>query len=549
MFKKLFLIALLGTSQLWAQGSALLVGGGAEDYGSWSDIPYGWFVQQADSGKIINIDASSASDWYPSYFKSLGASDAEALQISNRTEANDSSVYKKLIEAGGIFMEGGDQYDYVSNWKGTLVGEAIHYVFSKGGAIGGTSAGLAVLGDVVFDAKFGSSYPEQAAYNAYHPDIHLEDDFLHILPDILTDSHFHSRGRMGRLVPMLAQRIQDDGDDNITGIGVADKTALCIEPDGRATAWGHGTVTILYKTENSVVKAEAGKPVLFTHIGFDQLVHGAVYDLNSRQVLDGGEYMDAYAWVEPPTFTYPDTVLNGSDASLTALGDVDVRRLTGSELNAWNGNLRWQEGNSTIPGTVIIPQLYDDNDYYENRFVGGMWAATENPGLTVIWADNNNSIAVSPNGDIKSDKILYVLETYGAAWFGVNGFEPTNYCGIAGARLHFIDASARYNLNNRFVTSLEKETPRVPRKTMLYPAYPNPFNPQTRIRFFLPRQQFTRISVFDNRGSRVKELHSGDMAAGEHTLSLNAEDLASGVYYLHLRSGGFIATQKLLLLR
>jgi len=64
--RKFYLFYLM--THLSAQGSVMLVGGNAESYGGWSDDPYGWFVQQADSGKIVNIDVSEASDWYPAYF-------------------------------------------------------------------------------------------------------------------------------------------------------------------------------------------------------------------------------------------------------------------------------------------------------------------------------------------------------------------------------------------------------------------------------------------------------------------------------------------------
>ena len=70
MIRYIFLILI---NNLIAQGSIMLVGGGGEGYGSWSDQPYGWFVEKADSGKIINIDVDETSDWYPTYFISLGA--------------------------------------------------------------------------------------------------------------------------------------------------------------------------------------------------------------------------------------------------------------------------------------------------------------------------------------------------------------------------------------------------------------------------------------------------------------------------------------------
>ncbi len=286
---------------LYSQGSALLVGGGQENYHAWSDLPYGWFVQKADSGKIINIDVSTASSWYPAYFKWLGAaSTSHEFQISTRAAANDSATFQELISARGIFIEGGDQWQYVSTWKGTLVEDAIHFVFSQGGVIGGTSAGLAILGEIVFDAKFGTAYPDQVAYNPYHSRVSFTDDFLHILPNVFTDSHFHTRARLGRLVPMLARRIQDYANDDIMGIGVDENTAFCIESDFTGVTYGEGTVTILWKSDSSYIKAVTGLPPTFTHLRYFQLNHSAVFSLLDRSLIDPGQYLQG--WPSPSSF-------------------------------------------------------------------------------------------------------------------------------------------------------------------------------------------------------------------------------------------------------
>ena len=185
---------------LIAQGSVMLVGGGGENYNSWSDEPYSWFVEQAGHGKIINIDVDESSEWYQAYFIYLGAdSTSHNLQIATIEDANNPFIYQELLSADGIFIEGGDQWDYISTWKNTLVQTAIEYIYDNGGVIGGTSAGLAVLGEVVFDAEHGSLTSDQAAYNPYHYRISITDDFLNILPGVLTDSHFNDRGRLGRL--------------------------------------------------------------------------------------------------------------------------------------------------------------------------------------------------------------------------------------------------------------------------------------------------------------------------------------------------------------
>src|SRR6056297_2854648 len=323
---------------LLAQGSLMLVGGGGEDYNSWSDLPYQWFVEQADSGIIINIDVDEASNWYSGYFQSFGADHgSQALQIASKSVANDSATYELLIQAKGIFMEGGDQWDYVSTWKNTLVEDAIKKVFADGGVIGGTSAGLAVLGEVVFDAKFGSSYPDQAAENSRHTDIHLSNDLFDLMPGVLTDSHFHPRGRMGRLVPMMAKWKTDTG-QNLTGIGVDDKTAFCIDENSQGIVYGKASVTIIQPTANSVCESIAGESVKYTDLRFDQLVHGIEYDLNTLSVLNADEKLQSFDY-QDESYNYTVLSLDGNDDNILSYGSVEVGNLTGSETNAWYGRL------------------------------------------------------------------------------------------------------------------------------------------------------------------------------------------------------------------
>jgi len=306
-----------------AQGSLLLVGGGSEDYQGWSDEPYGWFVAQADSGKIINIDVDEASDWYSGYFGVLGADESShKLRIPDRSSANDSSVYTELISARGIFIEGGDQWDYVQTWKGTLVEDAINQIFQGGGAIGGTSAGLAILGGVAFDAKYGTAYPDYAAYNPYYNRLHFEDDFLELLPGVLTDTHFQERGRIGRLVPMLARRIVDFQEPDITGIGVDAQSAFCIDQNCVGTGYGN-TVTILYKDADSEIELTENRPLSLTNIHFDQLLSGAEYDLQTHQLLNPGDYLSEVNITSEPR-NYTATTLTGSDTAIAGFGEIQV---------------------------------------------------------------------------------------------------------------------------------------------------------------------------------------------------------------------------------
>lgn len=537
---------------VYPQGSVLLVGGGEENYYDWSDIPYGWFVQKADSGKIINIDVSTASSWYPAYFNWLGASSiSHEFQISTRSAANDSATYTELISARGIFIEGGDQWQYVSTWKGTLVEDAIHYVFSQGGAIGGTSAGLAILGEIVFDAKFGSAYPDQVAYNPYHNRVSFTDDFLHILPNVFTDSHFHTRARLGRLVPMLARRIQDYSNNDIIGIGIDENTAFCVDNTLTGIAYGEGTVTILFKSDNSYIKAVPDQPPTFTNIKYFQLNHSASFNLSNRTLVDPGQYLQGWSAPTPFSPVYLDTVLNGSDASTAELGEVVIGNLTSNVFNAWRGQLTQSAGTAAIPHSVIIPKLWNNLDLAENRFIAGMYGIATHPHFVAIYLDDNTQIHISTEGVLVADKLLYILDSYDASHSGFIQFRTTNYPGLIDAKLHFLGNGDSYNLtNHEAIISIKKtENPQVSTDFELGQNYPNPFNSTTIFDYRISQSGSVSLEIYNSNGALQKRIYHQFQNAGRYFYRWNALDCPSGVYFYRLGFNNHYISRKCILLR
>jgi subtilisin family serine protease len=89
----------------------------------------------------------------------------------------------------------------------------------------------------------------------------------------------------------------------------------------------------------------------------------------------------------------------------------------------------------------------------------------------------------------------------------------------------------------------------LPQKFALYPPYPNPFNPETVIRFDLPKTSFVTAVLYNLNGRRVKALLEGEISAGSHELLINAADLPSGMYFLNLQSDDLRACEKLVLLK
>jgi subtilisin family serine protease len=84
---------------------------------------------------------------------------------------------------------------------------------------------------------------------------------------------------------------------------------------------------------------------------------------------------------------------------------------------------------------------------------------------------------------------------------------------------------------------------------MALASFPNPFNPETTVRFSLPQAGFTEIAVFDVNGRRVAALHRGMLVRGEHSFRFDAESLASGVYVVRAQTGNAAVFRKITLVK
>jgi len=95
-------------------------------------------------------------------------------------------------------------------------------------------------------------------------------------------------------------------------------------------------------------------------------------------------------------------------------------------------------------------------------------------------------------------------------------------------------------------TSVTERTA-LPEHFMLHPAYPNPFNARTTIRFELPRAGMARLLVYNMLGQKVATLVNDYRSAGKHTAHWNAAEVASGEYILQLQFEKTRQTQKVVI--
>lgn len=234
--------------------TAVLMGGGLDvkDAFSWMIAK---MAQCADGsvgvpGNFVVIRAGGNPS-YDSFIAKLGpVASVVTLVVPNRETALDPAnvaVFATYIQnAGAIWLTGGDQGDYYTYWKGTPLESLLSDQAKRFGIpIGGTSAGMMILSQLNYVAIPVSVESADALldpYKAWQPPqeapLDLVMDFwsnqqppFSPLLSTVTDSHFHNRDRMGRLISFLGRSIVEGKVDsaNARAIGVDQETALLME--------------------------------------------------------------------------------------------------------------------------------------------------------------------------------------------------------------------------------------------------------------------------------------------------------------------------------
>ena len=265
----------------------VLMGGGLD-----VDAAFQWMISKSGGGDFVVIRATG-TDAYNPYIYALGTVDSvETIIIKSRTAASDPFVINKIRNAEALWIAGGDQSDYINFWKGTPVADAINYVANtKHAPVGGTSAGLAVLGQFIYTGASGSVTSSQALSDPFHRYVTLDRDFVSIanLGGVITDSHFVTRDRLGRLVTFLARIINNGWASTVHGIGIDEATALLVEPTGALTRVGSGAA--YFMTSNGPAQVLAAKtPLTYTGLAVYKISGSATFNIATWSGSGGTAY-------------------------------------------------------------------------------------------------------------------------------------------------------------------------------------------------------------------------------------------------------------------
>jgi hypothetical protein len=186
------------------QPGLMLVGGG-----DWPHDAVRWMSERMGHGHLVILRASGTDDLQQDFLKEIGgAVSVQTLVFHSREAASDPRVLEIVRKADGIFFGGGDQSNYVRYFKGTPLNALLDEHVRSGRPMGGTSAGLAILGAYSYGAMDGGSLvSKDALKNPLGTGVTLVRDFLHmpLLGNVITDSHFAIRERWGRLLVFVGR--------------------------------------------------------------------------------------------------------------------------------------------------------------------------------------------------------------------------------------------------------------------------------------------------------------------------------------------------------
>ncbi|MGH7475615.1 MAG: cyanophycinase [Longimicrobiales bacterium] len=257
-----------------ARGHLFIVGGGRR-----SPELMRRFVELAGGAPgasilVIPLASGSAAETGAALVEEFRGLGAAARSITpTRVQAEQTSSASLLEGVTGIWFSGGDQARVTAVLAGTPLNEAIRRAYVAGAAVGGTSAGAAIMSDPMITGEqvrdtlgyFGDEFPRVARdYIQLAPG-------LGYLPGAILDQHFLRRERHNRLLSAVLSHPYH------LGAGIDESTALIVRPDGRWEVAGE-SVVVVYDARAAALVPDSAAVLGARDVRLHLLPAGATFD-------------------------------------------------------------------------------------------------------------------------------------------------------------------------------------------------------------------------------------------------------------------------------
>lgn len=257
----------------------LVIIGGAEDKQGDCTI-LREFVRRAGgvNARIIVMTVATelpreVGDDYMRIFERLGVEDVRIVDTVEREDASSSTYLEAIEKATGVFFTGGNQARITSVLRDTEIDKLLHKRLAEGLVIGGTSAGAAMMPDMMIVEGDSETNPRIEI-------VEMEPGMA-FLPGVVIDQHFAQRGRIGRLLSAVAQQPVN------LGFGIDENTAIVVN-NNQIEVVGEGAITVLDVsgiTHTNLGQILKDEDLALCGVKLHILPHGYRFDLASRKPI------------------------------------------------------------------------------------------------------------------------------------------------------------------------------------------------------------------------------------------------------------------------
>ena len=254
----------------------MAIGGAVDDEES---ILFKEFIQRAGGTKARIVVLPQASvgrktgKAYCDVFKSLGIKQRPlSLEFRDRKQADMKRHLDALRNATGIFITGGTQMRITAIIGGTEFEQELLAAYQRGAVVAGTSAGAAVMSQVMLAYGKGGATPRERIAQ-FSPGLGFTDK-------IVFDQHFRQRDRLGRLAYAISMH------PGRYGVGVDENTCAIVEEDNYITVLGRNAITLVDGKEmvsTNVAEVEGSRPVAVSGLKIHVLTEGCSFNMRTRQ--------------------------------------------------------------------------------------------------------------------------------------------------------------------------------------------------------------------------------------------------------------------------
>lgn len=211
-------------------------------------------------------------------FTSLGAK-ADYILFTRET-ADDEANLKKMEWANAVFFTGGDQSDLTRDMLGTKLLEKVFDIYNNGGTVGGTSAGAAVMSEVMITGNELVNKDSSVSFVTIEKGNVETKQGFGFLKTVIIDQHFLKRKRHNRTIAALIEH------PNLFGIAIDESTSIIVNPDDTFEVFGNNQVLVYDPTNSKNIREDKKGNLGISNMKLHVLISGDKFDMKTKEVIE-----------------------------------------------------------------------------------------------------------------------------------------------------------------------------------------------------------------------------------------------------------------------